>query len=403
MSLTNTAPHSPGPETSPPHPDAPPTTPLGLANTTYWRFQLWAWTAITVIWYLSLTLWYNPGEFAHAAHTLVQAALGIAISHPLRWIADRTWTASMPRRAILNGAGLLIASAVWTIARMTTFTLMTQEPIAFGDWGGWINASVVVFLAWSFLYHAISYSSQSRQQRHIALIARAAATLAQETAERENVRRRQAEELFRHAQLRMLKYQLNPHFFLNALNSVSALVQKGDAANAMDMLSRIGEFLRVSLADPEELQHTLEEELDALDLYLGIEKIRFGDRLRTIRTVTGDAHNARVPCLLLQPLFENAVKFAVSARMAPTTITLDAQLLDKALHLTVRDDGPGLSTALDLTAGPGTEHERSHRAGIGLMNVRQRLESAYGDAFSFTLTNDPAGGAVAKIIIGQAQ
>lgn len=179
------------------------------------------------------------------------------------------------------------------------------------------------------------------------------------------------------------KYQLNPHVFLNALNSVSALVQKGDRDAAMGMLARIGDFLRLSLADPEETHHTLVEELDALRVYLDIERIRFGDRLKTDFQIEEEAKTATLPSFLLQPIFENAIKHAVGKSLEPTSVSLRAEIKGRDLCLTIRDSGPGVSS---------DDPQSEERQGIGLFNVRERLTSAYGQAFQLTLENvKPSG------------
>jgi len=351
-------------------------------NRQYWTFQLAGWSAMALLSYLSLTAWYNPGQIAPIVHTLLQSLLGILVSHPLRWIATTSWQYPIRFRILLNGAGVIGASVIWTSLRITTFTWLTGETIPIEDWGGWGFASVIVFGAWSFCYHAIKYYRQSLEQRQLAVEAQNSALRARADAQHESFKRLEAEKLFRETQMRMLKYQLNPHFFLNALNSVSSLVMKGDKHGAMDMLSRIGDFLRVSLADPQELQHTLDEELDALALYLSIEKVRFGDRLQTRFDIDDRSRQVLVPNLLLQPIFENAIKFAVSENLGPTQITLTAQMENSDLVLSVTDNGPGMT--LDDTS--------SENLGIGLSNVRQRLDSTFGERSVLTLQKaEPTG------------
>lgn len=366
----------------------------GPLSRQYWAFQMAGWSVMALLSYLSLTVWYNPGQVAPAIHTILQSLLGIVVSHPLRWIATASWQASVAHRALVNGSAVVAASLVWTALRMQTFTWLTGEAIPAEDWGGWIFASVIVFGAWSFCYHALKYYRQSSEQRRLAAEAQNAALRARARAQHESFKRLEAEKLFREAQLRMLKYQLNPHFFLNALNSVSALVRRDDKEAAMDMLARIGDFLRVSLANPEEVQHTLDEELAALDSYLSIEKVRFGDRLQTEFDVEEAARAVMVPSLLLQPLYENAIKFAVSERITPTHIVFKASLGGNALRLRVSDDGPGLRLPISETTESGQ--------GIGLMNVRKRLESAFGSDFHFELSNAEPHGLVVDITIDNA-
>lgn len=354
----------------------------------YWTFQIAGWSAMALLSYLSLTVWYNPGEVAPALHTLLQSALGIVLSHPLRGIAKRLWQAPIAQRVALNALAVIVASLAWSALRIQTFTWLTGEEIPPSDYGGWIFASVIVFGAWSFCYHAFRYYRQSLEQRRLAAEARNTALLAQTTAQQESFKRLEAEKLFRESQLRMLKYQLNPHFFLNALNSVSSLVRKGESDDAMRMLARIGDFLRLSLADPEEVHHPLADELDALDTYLDIERIRFGDRLRTEFEIAPETLESPVPSFLLQPVFENAIKHAVGKSLEPVTIQFVARIAEGHLQICVTDDGPGLSASGKQPAA---------RGGIGLTNVRQRLESAYGKDCDLELDNNESGGVSVSI------
>ena len=314
-----------------------------LNDRQYWLFQIAGWTALAVFSVLSLNIWYTPGEFAPLVHSALQSVVGIFISHPLRYVARRTWTLNISARAIISIVAVLVAAGFWTVWRVSSFTWLTGEVIELSDWGGWINLSVIVFVAWSVSYHALKYYRLSIEQRQIAAEAQTLALKAQADAQHENLKRLEAETLFRESQLRMLKYQLNPHFFLNALNSVSALVQRGKDADAMEMLARIGDFLRVSLDDDGDLFHSLEEEIDAIETYLGIEKIRFGDRLATEFDIAAEAKNTQIPVLLLQPLFENAIKHAVSKRTSRTTLKFSAKQDAKGVTLTLADDGPGLT------------------------------------------------------------
>ncbi|MFN7054048.1 sensor histidine kinase [Hyphomonas sp.] len=362
---------------------------LGSTTRQYWLLQIAGWSAMALLSFLSLTIWYNPGEWQPAMHTLLQSFLGIFISHPLRWVATMTWSSSWLVRTVTNGAAVVAASLVWTAARLASFTWLTGEAIPPSDWGGWVFASVIVFGAWSFCYHALKYYRAWFLQRQFLAEARNEMLLAQASAREESFRRLEAEKHFRETQLRMLKYQLSPHFLLNALNSVSYLVHRDDKATALDMLARIGDFLRMSLEHHDELLHTLEEELTALQLYLGIERVRFGDRLQTEFRIDDAARSVLVPSLLLQPLVENSIKHALGRQTKPTLITVSAQVSGDRLQLTVQDDGPG----------PAGMSRSGSETGIGLLNVRQRLVSAYGDASSLEMTAAEPQGLIVSMSI----
>ncbi len=185
------------------------------------------------------------------------------------------------------------------------------------------------------------------------------------------------------ARLQALKMQLQPHFLFNTLHAISALVHK-DAEAAERMIARLSELLRATLDSAGAQEVSLQQELDLLDRYLEIERTRFPDRLRVEINVTPETLPALVPNLILQPLVENAVRHGIAPRAAAGTITLSAQRAEEQLILIVRDNGPGLA------ASHGKE-------GVGLLNTRARLRQLYGEAHTFALENDPAGGAIVRL------
>ena len=179
----------------------------------------------------------------------------------------------------------------------------------------------------------------------------------------------------------MLRYQLNPHFLFNTLNAISTLVLDGQNRTANLAVSRLSEFLRYTLDQDPMKKVTLRQELDALNLYLGIEKLRFGDRLRLEFDVDERAESALVPSLLLQPLVENAMKYAIAPREQGGAVTVIAGIEGGGLRLAVVDDGPGLPPAVANANGRG----------VGLRNTRERLKVLYGDAHSVEVARRIAG------------
>ncbi len=181
------------------------------------------------------------------------------------------------------------------------------------------------------------------------------------------------------AELRSLRYQVNPHFLFNTLNSLSALVMTGRADRAERMIQTISRFYRHSLANEPTADVALEDEFDLQKLYLAIEAVRFPTRLVTVYDLPADLADARVPGMILQPLVENSVKYAVSPVSRPVTITLAAREEFDRLVITVGDDGPGVPQ--------GT----THGFGIGLANVRDRLEARFGPDIGFSSAPVPGG------------
>jgi len=357
----------------------------------YWVFQIAGWLAFALLSILSLNVWYNPGELAPALHSVVQSLIGIFISHPLRAVARRTWNIpSLPRIAI-NAAAILAASQIWTVLRLIAFTNMTGLPIGAEDWGGWIFGSLTVFGSWAFCYHAIKYYRQWLEAHELSIKAQNATLAAEALAERENAKRLQAEGLAHEAKLRMLNYQLNPHFLFNALNSVTALVKRDDQDGAVEMLSRISEFLRASLEESETFQHQLRDEIEIIEHYLAIEKVRFGDRLDVVFDISNAAADVEIPSLLLQPLIENNIKHAVGKSLSRTTIRIKASVEDGRLCINLSDSG-----AHDVRKKPATT---TPSPGIGLKNVEERLQSVYGEDYDFHTTRSEDGGYHASINI----
>jgi len=187
----------------------------------------------------------------------------------------------------------------------------------------------------------------------------------------------------------MLRYQLNPHFLFNTLNSISTLVLLKQTERANAMLSRLASFLRYSLVGEREGLATMAQEAEALKLYLDIERTRFEDRLRTRFDIAEEVMQARLPSLLLQPLVENAIKYAVTPAEDGADIIVDARRMDDRLMLTIADTGPGLEGRGSASSGDETSTAGTN---VGIANIRERLVQAYGADHRFELAeNEPHG------------
>ena len=185
------------------------------------------------------------------------------------------------------------------------------------------------------------------------------------------------------AQLAMLRYQLNPHFLFNTLNSISTLVLLKQTERANAMLSRLSSFLRYTLANEPTAHVTVAQEVETLKLYLEIEKMRFEDRLRPRFEIDPGVEKARLPSLLLQPLVENAIKYAVTPQEDGAEISVTARLVGNRVLLGVSDTGPGLMP---------TKTRPSLSTGVGIANIRERLAQAYGPDHRFDVRAMPTGG-----------
>ena len=186
-------------------------------------------------------------------------------------------------------------------------------------------------------------------------------------------------EVAKASELRSLRYQVNPHFLFNTLNSLSSLVMTNRPGQAEQMIQTMSRFYRHSLADDPTGDVALDDEFDLQQLYLEIEAVRFPERLKSIFDLPEDLRDARVPGMILQPLVENSVKYAVSPVNRPVTITVSAREEFDRLVITVSDDGPGAPSS------------GRNGFGIGLANVRDRLEARFGSDVSLDSGPVPGG------------
>lgn len=226
--------------------------------------------------------------------------------------------------------------------------------------GNFIYAAMYWFwfyFSWTTAYLALSYSITIQEQERLA------AELAVKARE---------------AQVRALRYQINPHFLFNTLNAIAALVRDAPP-KAEEMVVRLSDFFRRSLAVNPMEDVTLAQEVDLQRLYLEIERTRFPDRLRFDVALDSGTPEARVPALLLQPLVENAVKHGVARSEAPTSIRIAARLDGPVLEIVVENDA--------RVEGRGSGGEK-----VGLRNVAERLRSRFGDGASLVVEDIPEGG-----------
>ncbi len=183
-----------------------------------------------------------------------------------------------------------------------------------------------------------------------------------------------------------LQRQINPHFLFNTLNSIASLVRFRPEM-AREMIVRLGNILRALLKDHDTFV-ALREELNFTEDYLGIEVVRFGaDKLRVVKEMDPATLAMMVPSMLLQPLIENSIKHGIEPRISGGTITMRSRLRESSMMIEVEDDGVGIAEARPLTAGAAPKS-----TGIGMKNVRERLEVLYGDAARFDVTSRPGRG-----------
>ncbi|WP_086618125.1 sensor histidine kinase [Erythrobacter tepidarius] len=351
-------------------------------NRAFWNLQLAGWGAAFLLRAVSALA--NQQPFDLLALILVTTITGFSISLILSVIYRKlihqqplvTWgvTALVLFVAVLLHASIdaWVQGVYYGATRETSFV---QRLI------GLLYLPLTLLGGWSALYYAINFFL---------------------TVERQADRLERLEAQATAAQLAMLRYQLNPHFLFNTLNSISTLVLLKQTEPANAMLTRLSGFLRHTLVAEPGSQVSLAQEIETLQLYLDIERMRFEERLRTHFEIEDAAMDAQLPAMLLQPLVENAIKYAVSPQEEGARISLTARVIGDRLRLTVEDTGPGAEQPQlfdrthpdELRAEIRSGHTpgRPVSTGVGLANIRNRLMQAYGEAHLFETRSEPGGG-----------
>jgi two-component system, LytTR family, sensor kinase len=324
-----------------------------LQDAWFWGVRILLWAAMTpfILWLGAR--WPIDGRRRIALHlsfavvfAFARASVELAIQYPLnKWgvIGPTEWLED------LNNA----------IANM----------LIFGLHGSFFTYWVVLSVQATFRYYE---KFRDREQEAVRLALRASQLTAQVAR----------------ARLGALKMQLQPHFLFNTLNAIVVLVRQNKAGQAEEALTRFSDLLRAVLDDMDAQEVPLSKELDYLKLYLAVEQMRFSDRLQVDILADLDVLDAAVPHMGLQPIVENAVRHGLGQQANGGVIQIQVQRLDQSLHISVRDDGPGVANACGVAG-----------RGMGLSNLRARLQQLYGEQAQLRIESAHPRGAVVKIVL----
>ena len=332
-------------------------------NRAFWVLQSIGWAGYFILRTLSGIA--NAMEWSYVLHTALLTASGYSITLLMaaayrRLILMRplvTWVATVT--IVIVAAAGFSAIETWSIS---TFVQPGTRPEGIRFLGA-ILLTVSLLGAWSALYYSINFFLLLEEQSDRLLRLESQAS---------------------NAQLAMLRYQLNPHFLFNTLNSISTLVLLKQTERANAMLSRLSSFLRYTLVNESTGLVTMSQEIETLKLYLEIEKMRFEERLRPHFHIDPSCSQVLLPSLLLQPLIENAIKYAVTPQEEGADISIEVKRQVDRVLITVSDTGPGADSQYQSRAAQST--------GVGLANIRDRLAQAYGDNHRFETQSETTGG-----------
>lgn len=322
-------------------------------NYQFWSLQVIGWTGWMTLFAIRDFYWGHA--FEQMSVLLIDAVAGLLLTTILRYIYRGVWNRSIVLRVVVVLVASYAMAAIWQPVKNYAQFVFYDDFSAPRQYGymayfnGLLGYSYFLIVGWSGLYFGIKFYRllQEATQKSI-----------------------KAESMAHEAQLRMLRYQLNPHFLFNTLNALSTLILEKKTDTANRMVSKLSNFLRYSLDNDPMQKVDLEHEINSMKLYLDIEQVRFDDRLKVEFNVEEAATKAMVPSLLLQPLVENSIKYAVANRESGGTIRIAARIFAGDLLLEVSDDGPGV---------PFEDGRMPEFSGVGLVNTRERLLQLYGD------------------------
>jgi len=332
----------------------------------FWQLQIGGWA----VYFCVILLSYLPSKELREdmLYRFCFCAVCFLASFPMHTICRRLWRKQMPWMNALR----IVALCCYAFGLVCgTILLWIESKYLMPQWEKFqwpyvfANALSPTFMLalWCTLYFGIKHYGAQAEER---------------------ARLLRLESLVHEAELKALQYQIHPHFLFNTLNSISTLVYERDTATANRMIARLADFLRATLDDDGTYESPLRDELDITRLYLEIEKTRLGERLTIVEKMDSSLLEAGVPRLLLQPLVENAVRHGIAKRRNGGELFMTAFQEGKDLVIQVRNE------LLPLNGKPCTY-------GIGLTNIRTRLQQLYGDAHQFDI--DFSAGDVCRVTI----
>lgn len=349
---------------------------IARQNKQFWTVQVGGWIGYALVVFVAIVRpQFQSPSFNLAGELInlgIETASGFALSF-LQWLLIRS-IVNLPLRQTLAlsfiSAGLM--GLIFNIIKLASYKTIVYDQVWYQqlnmlEFGGWFLFSLATMLVWTAIFFIMLYNTKLQKEHDQLLRAQNAA---------------------KEAQLQMLRYQLNPHFMFNTMNAISTLIYKKENMVAGEMLDQVCSFFRYTLDQNASPESTLKKEIELLELYLSIEKVRFADKLDIDISVPRATLTAKVPSLFLQPIVENAIKYGVETRKDTGRVAIAADFVTresgKYLRLQVADNGENESG--ELVSG----------FGIGLSNTRERLATMFDNQFRLDISHSTAG---TKVVI----
>jgi len=334
----------------------------------FWTLQIAGWLGYAFIVFLAIIRpqladpnFNLSGQILNLA---VETSSGFVLSY-FQWLLIRRLVhLPLKKMLLFSFFSAAVLGIIYNIIKISSFKVIVyhqqwNEAWNMLEFGGWLMFSLTTMGVWTSIFFIMLYNTKLQKEHEMLLRAQTSA---------------------KDAQLQMLRYQLNPHFMFNTLNAISTLIYKNDNEKANEMLDKLCEFFRYSLDNNAISKTSLDKELQLLDLYLSIEKVRFADRLTIHRKVSSTVLKCQVPSMLLQPLVENSIKYAIEPRKEGGSVTISAAKQGERLIIEVLDNGDGQHKTV------------SNGFGIGMSNTKARLDAMFNGDYEIKISeNDHQG------------
>lgn len=341
----------------------------------FWTLQITGWLGYAVVVFLAIIrpqigqVGFNLS--GQLLNLILETLSGFILSY-LQWqLIRRIVHFPLKKTLFLSFASAATLGLVFNIIKLSFYKMVVYQQRWNEAWdmlefGGWLLFSLSTMFVWTSIYFIMLYNTKLQREHEMLLRAQTAA---------------------KDAQLQMLRYQLNPHFMFNTMNAISTLIYKNENDTANEMLDKLCEFFRYSLDKNDKSKTTLQKELELTELYLSIEKVRFGKRLNVDIDVCKTVLACQVPSMLLQPLVENSIKYAIELRKAGGKICISAKQVADRLLIQVADNGQE------------SQGKVSDGFGIGLSNTKARLSAMFNGDYQVNITDADEGGTLVSISI----
>jgi len=341
----------------------------------FWILQISGWLGYAVVVFLAIIrpqIAQESFNFSGQMTNLVLETLSGFLLSYLQWqLIRKIVHLPLKKTLFLSFLSAATLGLIFNVIKLSFYKVLVYQQEWNEAWdmlefGGWLLFSLTTMFVWTSIYFIMLYNTKLQGEHEMLLRAQTAA---------------------KDAQLQMLRYQLNPHFMFNTMNAISTLIYKNENETANEMIDKLCEFFRYSLDKNDKSKTTLQKELELIDLYLSIEKVRFANRLNIEIDVCKTVLDCQVPSMLLQPLVENAIKYAIELRKSGGKIRIMANRVDERLIIQVADNGQ--ETQIKVSDG----------FGIGMSNTKARLNAMFSGDYHVDITATDEGGTMVSISI----